>query len=73
MSHYKDEDMAKIPQPISPLADVNVIPQNDGSNDKVACSMPDTNLLVGDRNSDKESKNIFMDIAVNIVRLLMMK
>ncbi len=65
--------MAKISQPISPLADVNVIPQNAGSNEKVDCSMPDTNLLVGDRNSDKGINNIFMDIAVNIVRLLMMK
>ena len=63
--------MANISRPISLLAEVNVIPQKDGSN--VDCSLPDTNLLVGDGNSNKVSKNIFMDIAINLVRLLMMK
>ncbi len=63
--------MAKISQPISPLADVNITPQKDRSN--VDSSLPDTNLLVGEDNPNKVIKNLFVDIAVNLLRLLMMK
>jgi hypothetical protein len=50
-----------------------VIPQNDGSNGTVACTKSDVDLLVSKANFNKVSKNFFMDIAVNLVRLLMMK
>jgi hypothetical protein len=43
--------MAKIARPTKPLADVNVIPQKDGSNEIVACFMPDIDMLVGEGNS----------------------
>lgn len=43
--------MAKISRPNRPLADVNVIPQKDGSNEIVACFMPDVDILVGEGNS----------------------
>jgi len=48
-----------------------VIPQKDRSN--VDCSLPDTNVLVGEDNPNKVIKNLFVDIAVNLLRLLMMK
>lgn len=38
--------MAKIARPTKPLADVNVLPQPDGSNKVVACFMPDPDILV---------------------------
>ena len=62
--------MAKISPPTSPLADVNVTPQKDRSN--VDSSLPDTNLLVGE-DPNKVIKNLFVDIAVNLLRLLMVK
>jgi hypothetical protein len=43
--------MAKIARPTKPLADVNVLPQKDGSLDIVVCFMPDVDLLVGEGNS----------------------
>ncbi|MFH0782124.1 MAG: VWA domain-containing protein [Pseudomonadota bacterium] len=43
--------MAKIARPNRPLADVNVILQKDGSNEIVACFMPDIDVLVGEGNS----------------------
>jgi hypothetical protein len=43
--------MAKIARPNRPLADVNVIPQKDGSNEIVVCFMPDIDVLVGEGNS----------------------
>jgi hypothetical protein len=41
----------KIARPIRPLADVNVLPQGDGSNEIVVCFMPDPDILVGEGNS----------------------
>lgn len=41
----------KIARPTRPLADVNVLPRNDGSNEIVACFMPDPDILVGEGNS----------------------
>jgi hypothetical protein len=38
--------MAKIARPTKPLADVNVLPQKDGSNEIVVCFMPDPDILV---------------------------
>ncbi len=43
--------MAKIARPTPPLADVNVLPQTDGSNEIVVCFMPDIDILVGEGNS----------------------
>jgi len=43
--------MARIPRPSKPLADVNVLPQADGSHEIVACFLPDPNFLVGEGNS----------------------
>ncbi len=63
--------MAKISPPTSPLADVNVTHQKDKSN--VDSPLPDTNILVGEDNPNKVTKNLFVDIAVNLLRLLMMK
>jgi hypothetical protein len=42
--------MAKV-KPTKPLADVNVLPQKDGSNVVVACFMPDPEILVGEGES----------------------
>jgi hypothetical protein len=39
--------MAKITRPNKPLADVNVLPQKDGSNEIVACFMPDPDIVCG--------------------------
>ena len=50
-----------------------IIPQKDGSNETAASFKPDVDLLVSEGNSNKVSKNLLMDIAVNLVRLLMMK
>ena len=50
-----------------------IIPQKDGSNETAASFKPDVDLLVSEDNSNKVSKNLLMDIAVNLVRLLMMK
>lgn len=44
--------MPKIANPTKPLADVNVLPQNDGSSEIVVCFMPDIDLLVGEGNSN---------------------
>ena len=41
----------KIARPSRPLADVNVLPQSDGSNEIVVCFMPDPDILVGEGNS----------------------
>ena len=43
--------MAKITHPTSPLADVNVLPQNDGTHKLVVCFMPDPDILVGEGES----------------------
>ncbi len=43
--------MAKISRPTHPLADVNVLPQQDGSNEIVACFMPDPVIIVGEGES----------------------
>ena len=43
--------MPKITHPTRPLADVNVLPQKDGSHEIVVCFMPDPVLIVGERNS----------------------
>ncbi|MCA9071554.1 MAG: hypothetical protein KDA84_21660 [Planctomycetaceae bacterium] len=43
--------MPKISRPNRPLADVNVLPQNDGSAEVVACFMPDIDVLVGEGES----------------------
>lgn len=43
--------MPKIPRPNRPLADVNVIPQKDGSSEIVVCFMPDPDLIIGEGNS----------------------
>ncbi len=43
--------MPKIASPTRPLADVNVIPQKEGSYEVVACFMPDPVLIVGEGNS----------------------
>ena len=63
--------MAKISPPTRPLADVNVTPQKNRLN--VDSSLSNTNLLVGEDNPNKVIKNLFVDIAVNLLRLLMMK
>jgi hypothetical protein len=54
-------------------ASETAIPQKDGSNETLACSKPGVDLLVGEDNSNKVNKNLFVDIAVNLLRLLMMK
>jgi uncharacterized membrane protein YeiB len=54
-------------------ASETIIPQKDGSNETAASFKPDVDLLVSEDNSNKVSKNLLMDIAVNLVRLLMMK
>lgn len=41
----------KIARPNRPLADVNVIPQEEGANEIVVCFMPDPDLIVGEGNS----------------------
>jgi hypothetical protein len=38
----------RIPRPEKPLADVNLLPQNDGSHEVVVCFMPDVDTLVGE-------------------------
>ena len=38
--------MAKIDRPMRPLADVNVLPQSDGSHEVVVCFMPDPDIVV---------------------------
>ena len=38
--------MPKIARPTKPLADVNVLPEKDGSNEIVVCFMPDPDLLI---------------------------
>lgn len=43
--------MPKITRPTHPLADVNVLPQKDGSYEIVVCFMPDPILIIGERNS----------------------
>jgi len=43
--------MAKIARPVRPLADVNVLPQKDGSNEIVVCFLPDPDILVGEGES----------------------
>ena len=43
--------MPKISRPVKPLADVNVLPQADGSNKIVACFMPDPQVLSGEAES----------------------
>lgn len=43
--------MPKIAHPIRPLADVNVLPQKDGTSDIVVCFMPDPVMIVGEGNS----------------------
>lgn len=43
--------MPRIARPVKPLADVNVLPQKDGSNEIVACFMPDPDTLVGEGES----------------------
>jgi hypothetical protein len=43
--------MPKIARPTKPLADVNVLPQPDGSHEIVICIMPDPDSLVGEGNS----------------------
>jgi len=40
--------MPKIARPTRPLADVNVLPQSDGSHEIVACFMPDPELIFGE-------------------------
>lgn len=41
--------MAKIARPNRPLADVNVIPQKDGSAEVIVCFMPDPDILLGEK------------------------
>lgn len=43
--------MPRIARPVKPLADVNVLPQKDGSNEIVVCFMPDPDTLVGEGES----------------------
>lgn len=43
--------MPKLPRPSRPLADVNVLPQKDGSHEIVVCFMPDPDIIVGEGNS----------------------
>ena len=43
--------MAKITRPTRPLADVNVIPNPDGSHEVVVCFMPDPDMIVGEGTS----------------------
>jgi hypothetical protein len=43
--------MPKISKPVRPLADVNVLPQNNGSHEIVVCFLPNINSIVGEGNS----------------------
>jgi len=43
--------MAKISRPVRPLADVNVLPQKNGTSEVVVCFMPDPDIIVGEGNS----------------------
>lgn len=43
--------MPKIAKPNRPLADVNVLPQPNGSHEIIVCFMPDPDVLVGEGNS----------------------
>ncbi|MCI0699833.1 MAG: hypothetical protein L0241_01940 [Planctomycetia bacterium] len=43
--------MARIARPNRPLADVNLLPQKDGSHEVVVCFMPDVESLVGEGDS----------------------
>lgn len=43
--------MPRIPRPEKPLADVNLLPQKDGSHEVVVCFMPDVDTLVGEGDS----------------------
>ena len=43
--------MARISRPTKPLADVNCLPQKDGSHEIVACFLPDPYMLVGEGKS----------------------
>lgn len=43
--------MARIARPNRPLADVNLLPQKDGSHEVVVCFMPDVDSLVGEGDS----------------------
>jgi hypothetical protein len=43
--------MPKIARPTKPLADVNLLPQKDGSIEVVACIMPDPDKIVGEGQS----------------------
>lgn len=43
--------MPRIARPTKPLADVNCLPQQDGSHEVVACFLPDPYMLVGEGNS----------------------
>jgi hypothetical protein len=43
--------MPKIARPQRPLADVNGLPQKDGSREVVVCFMPDIDILVGEGES----------------------
>jgi hypothetical protein len=43
--------MSKISRPNKPLADVNVITKRDGTNEVVACFMPDPDIIIGEGNS----------------------
>lgn len=43
--------MPKISRPERPLADVNVLPQKDGSHEVVVCFTPDIDILVGEGES----------------------
>jgi hypothetical protein len=43
--------MPRVARPNKPLADVNVLPQQDGSSEVVVCFMPDPDTLVGEGES----------------------
>lgn len=43
--------MPRIPRPTKPLADVNCLPQKDGSYEIVVCFLPDPSMLVGEGDS----------------------
>lgn len=43
--------MPKLARPTRPLADVNLLPRQDGSHEVVVCFMPDPDLLVGEGES----------------------
>ena len=43
--------MGRIARPNRPLADVNLLPQKDGSHEVVVCFMPDVESLVGEGDS----------------------